>query len=188
MSSKRTPSKSGAKKLLIFGAMFGVVGAMVLVLASGFMVETTNTDDFCSKCHVMEPFRTSWQASVHGGKNPQGFAAQCVDCHLPHGNFVDYLVTKAITGTNDVYQNLTIDGKNFNWAANTEEYRLEFTFDSACHRCHHNLTPPGISKGGLIAHRSYLRGEANKMCAECHMHVGHKDMLQTVENFYAAEK
>ena len=41
--------------------------------------------------------------------------------------------------------------------------------------------------GGLLAHRSYLRGEANKMCAECHMHVGHKDMLQTVEEFYASE-
>ena len=188
MSNKGTPGKSGLRKMWILGAVFGVVGAMVVVLASGFMVETTNTDDFCVSCHVMEPFRTSWKASVHGGKNPQGFTAQCVDCHLPHGNFVDYLVTKAITGTSDIIHNLTIDGKSFDWAANTEANRLKFTFDSACHRCHHNLTPPGISKGGLLAHRAYLRGEAKKMCAECHMHVGHKGMLQAVKNFYASEK
>ncbi len=188
MSSKGAPGKSGIKKIWIFGAVFGVAAALVMVLASGFMVETTNTDEFCASCHVMEPFKSSWQASVHGGQNPQGFAAQCVDCHLPHGNFVDYLVTKAITGLSDVYHNISIDGATFDWAANTEENRLKFTFDNACHRCHLNLTPPGISKGGLLAHRAYLRGEANKMCAECHMHVGHKDMLKTVSDFYAAQK
>ena len=190
MSSKGTPKPkmSTAKKMWALGAMFGVVGAMVLVLASGFMVESTNTDEFCVSCHVMEPFRTSWKASVHGGKNPQGFTAQCVDCHLPHDGFVNYLVTKARTGLSDIYHNIWIDGESFDWAANAEENRLKFTFDSACHRCHHNLTPPGISSGGLIAHRAYIRGEANKMCAECHMHVGHKDMLQTVKHFYASEK
>jgi len=190
MSSKRAPKPkmSSAKKMWILGAVFGVVAAILLVLASGFMVESTNTDEFCAKCHVMEPFKTSWQASVHGGKNPQGFTAQCVDCHLPHEGFVNYLVTKAITGTSDIFHNFTIDGASFDWAANAEENRLEFTFDSACHRCHHNLTPPGISKGGLSAHRAYLRGEAKKRCTECHMHVGHKDMLKTVNDFYKAEK
>ena len=190
MSSKKAPKPkmSTAKKMWMLGAVFGVVSAVLLVLASGFMVESTNTDEFCAKCHVMEPFKTSWQASVHGGKNPQGFAAQCVDCHLPHEGFVNYLVTKAITGIGDVIQNVSIDGKSFDWAANTEANRLKFTFDSACNRCHHNLTPPGISSGGLIAHRAYLRGEANKMCAECHMHVGHKGMLKTVNKFYASEK
>jgi len=102
MSSTGSSGKFGLLKIWLFGAVFGVVGAVVVVLASGFMVETTNTDEFCASCHVMEPFRTAWKASVHGGKNPQGFAAQCVDCHLPHGNFVEYLVTKAITGTGDV--------------------------------------------------------------------------------------
>jgi cytochrome c nitrite reductase small subunit len=188
MSIKGTLRKLSQKRIWILGAAFGVAGAMILVLASGYMVESTNTDEFCATCHVMEPFKTSWQASVHGGMNPQGFAAQCVDCHLPHGNFVDYFVTKARTGASDVLHNMTIDGKNFDWAANTEKNRLKFTFDNACYRCHLNLTPPGLSKGGLLAHRSYMRGETDKMCAECHMHVGHKDMLQTVDDFYASEK
>jgi hypothetical protein len=55
-------------------------------------VETTDTDEFCASCHVMKPFRTIWKDAVHGGKNRHGFAAQCVDCHLPHGNFIEYLV------------------------------------------------------------------------------------------------
>ena len=79
------------RKGWLFGAIIGVVLTMVTVLASGFMIETTNTDAFCVSCHIMTPFRTAWQASVHGGQNPQGFAAQCVDCHLPHGNFFEFL-------------------------------------------------------------------------------------------------
>jgi len=184
MSNGEGRIKTSTRKIWILGTVFGVLCALVVVLASGFMVETTNTDAFCARCHVMKPFRTSWQDSVHGGKNRQGFAAQCVDCHLPHGNFVEYLFTKAVTGTSDVIQNLTIDGASFDWAANAEAHRLEFTYDSACRHCHYNLTGPGLPRGGLIAHRSYLRGEADKQCTTCHAHVGHKDMLFRVDNFY----
>lgn len=172
------------RKALWTGISMGVLLALVTVLASGFMIETTNTDAFCVKCHAMTPFRASWQESVHGGQNPQGFAAQCVDCHLPHGNFVEYLTTKAITGTGDVIQNITFDAQQFDWAANAEGNRLHFTFDSACRRCHHNLTPPGIPSGGLIAHRQYMLGNTAKRCAECHPHVGHKDMLETAARFF----
>ncbi|PLX96609.1 MAG: acetyl-CoA carboxyl transferase [Desulfuromonas sp.] len=184
MSNNKAPGTMGSIKIWLLGAVFGVVGALVVVLASGFMVETTNTDEFCASCHVMEPFRASWQASVHGGQNPQGFQAQCVDCHLPHGNFVEYLVTKAITGTSDVFHNLTIDGANFDWAANAEANRLEFTFDSACRSCHAELLPKGMKRGGFLAHRDYLNGFTKKMCAECHQHVGHKDMMEFVSAHY----
>ncbi|OQY19001.1 MAG: acetyl-CoA carboxyl transferase [Desulfobacteraceae bacterium 4572_35.1] len=184
MLSREAPAKSTSKKTWILGTIFGMFCALVVVLASGFMVETTNTDEFCASCHVMKPFRTAWKDAVHGGKNRQGFAAQCVDCHLPHGNFVEYLVTKAITGTGDVIHNMTIDGKSFDWAANADEHRLKFTYDSACRHCHYNLMGPGLPSGGLLAHRSYLRGETDKHCASCHPHVGHKDMLQQVKRFY----
>lgn len=175
---------AGGKKAWWVGLGMGVLLALITVLASGFMIETTNTDSFCVSCHAMTPFRTAWQESVHGGKNRQGFAAQCVDCHLPHGNFVEYLTTKAITGTGDVIENLTFDPVKFDWAANAEKNRLKFTFDSACKRCHHDLTPPGIPSGGLIAHREYMLGKVKKRCTECHPHVGHKDMLETADNFF----
>ncbi|MEN8141461.1 MAG: NapC/NirT family cytochrome c [Thermodesulfobacteriota bacterium] len=186
MVLKSEPARG--KKALWVGLFMGVLLALVTVLASGFMVETTNTDTFCVSCHAMTPFRASWKESVHGGQNPQGFAAQCVDCHLPHGNFVEYLTTKAITGTGDVIHNIGFNPEEFDWAANAEENRLDFTFDSACRHCHVNLTPPGIKRGGLIAHREYLTGKIKKQCVECHSHVGHKDMVETATTFFKRQK
>ena len=184
MASKGTGRPKRSKAALWVGLAMGLLLATVVVLASGFMVETTNTDTFCVSCHVMVPFRTAWKESVHGGNNPQGFAAQCVDCHLPHGNFVDYLFTKAITGTHDVIANMTIDPLQHDWAKNAEENRTEFTYDSACRRCHHDLTPKGIPYGGLRAHRTYLLGEIQRHCVDCHPHVGHKDMMKQVDTFF----
>lgn len=168
----------------VFGGVAGVVLTAIIVLASGFMIETTNTDTFCVTCHIMKPFRTAWTNSVHGGKNPQGFAAQCVDCHLPHGDFFEYFVTKAKTGTSDVIHNLYIDPKTYDWAEASEKNRLKFTFDNACRHCHHVLLPQGLSSGGFIAHRDYLRGDVKKRCTECHPHVGHKDMLIESDKYF----
>jgi cytochrome c nitrite reductase small subunit len=173
-----------SRKTWFAGLFAGLVLAIVTVLASGFMIETTNTDTFCASCHVMVPFRTAWQNSVHGGQNPQGFAAQCVDCHLPHDGFVKYLTTKAITGTSDIIHNLYIDPYEYDWAKASEENRLDFTFDSSCRRCHVNLTPPYLKRGGFIAHRAYLRGETKKRCTECHPHVGHKDMIDEAKKYF----
>ena len=74
MASEAAPQKSGSKKGWWFGVIVGIVLMVVIVLASGFMIETTNTDTFCVSCHYMQPFRTAWQQAVHGGQNPQGFA------------------------------------------------------------------------------------------------------------------
>jgi len=179
-SSKTKASKTG----WYFGILIGVILMAVIVLASGFMIETTNTDEFCVSCHVMTPFRTAWKNSVHGGQNPQGFTAQCVDCHLPHGSFIEYFTVKAKTGISDIIHNFTIDGKTYDWAAAAEKNRLNFTFDNACRRCHHNLTPPGMKSGGFIAHRTYLLGETTKRCTDCHPHVGHKNMIETANIFF----
>ncbi len=172
------------KKGWWYGVTVGVILTIVMILASGFMIETTNKDTFCAGCHVMKPFRSSWQEARHGGNNPKGFAAQCVDCHLPHGNFFQFFMVKGMTGTGDVIQNFYIDGAEFDWAGNAKKRRLKFTFESACRHCHHNLTPPGIPFGGLIAHRTYLRGDTTKKCADCHPHVGHKDMIETANKFF----
>ncbi len=188
MSFKELLEKLTRNKPLIIGLSIGILLTIVTVLASGFMVETTNTDTFCITCHAMMPSRISWQESVHGGQNPQGFRAQCVDCHLPHGNFVEYLTTKAVTGTGDVLQNVFFDPKEFDWAGNAERRREHFTYDSACRRCHHNLTGPGLTSGGFIAHRSYLMGRTSKKCASCHPHVGHKDLVGTTNEFFGIGK
>jgi len=184
MTSAETPKKPGSKKKWWFGLITGIVLSAITVLSSGFMIETTNTDTFCVSCHIMTPFRTSWQQAVHGGQNPKGLAAQCVDCHLPHGNFFEYFVAKARTGTSDVIHNLYIDAETYDWAGAADRNRLKFTFDSACRSCHHILTPPGMPRGGFLAHRSYERGDTNKKCVDCHPHVGHKNMIEITDNYF----
>jgi cytochrome c nitrite reductase small subunit len=185
-SSQKVQSKS--KKGWWFGLVIGAALTIVTVLASGFMIETTNTDTFCVTCHAMNPFRNAWTQSVHGGKNPQGFAAQCVDCHLPHGDFIEFVVTKAVIGTGDIIQNFTIDLEKFDWVGNSEKRRTIFTYDSACRRCHHRLeAAPGMPRGGFLAHRTYLRGETTKKCADCHPHVGHRDMAEAVARYFNQE-
>ena len=187
MTSAANPGKAAktGKMGWLFGVVAGIVLSAIIVLSSGFMIETTNTDKFCVSCHYMTPFRTAWQASVHGGQNPQGFAAQCVDCHLPHGDFVEFFTVKAVTGTSDVIHHLTIEPETYDWAGASEKNRLKFTFDSACRRCHHQLdAAPGMPRGGFLAHRAYLRGDTTKKCAECHPHVGHKNMNEMVNRYF----
>ena len=184
MTSPAQSKKNSGKKSGWLGVAVGAVLTLITVLASGFMIETTNTDTFCVTCHIMTPFQTAWKNSVHGGNNPQGFAAQCVDCHLPHGNFFEFLTVKAATGASDIAHNFFIDAKTYDWAEAANKNRLKFTFDSACRRCHHVLAPPGMKRGGFIAHRTYLLGETKKKCAECHPHVGHKNMLEEVDRYF----
>ncbi len=185
MTPSQETQRSENKRGWWVGLIIGVVLTTLTVLASGFMIETTNTDTFCVTCHAMTPFRDAWTQSVHGGQNPQGFAAQCVDCHLPHGNFIEYVTAKAITGTSDVIQNIIIDKEKFDWMGNSEKRRMKFTYDSACRRCHHQLdAAPGMPRGGFLAHRAYLRGDTTKKCAECHPHVGHKNMAEMVNRYF----
>jgi cytochrome c nitrite reductase small subunit len=183
MSPASKKHTSGMKKTLGLGVLGGVILTLILVLASGFMVEATNTDRFCVTCHAMKPFRTAWENSVHGGNNPRGVAAQCVDCHLPHGNFVEYIVAKGYTGSRDVYMNLTIDTALHDWAGRTK-FRREFTYDNACRQCHLDLQPKGMKVSGILAHAQYLNGSVDKHCVDCHEHVGHKDMLSEANEYF----
>ncbi len=176
------------KKSWLLGAVAGIFATVIVVLSSGFMIDATNKDVFCASCHIMEPFQQSWKQAVHGGNNRQGFAAQCVDCHLPHGNFLEYIVVKGLTGASDIFHNIYVDGAEVDWQENAEKYRLDFTYESGCRHCHSVLTPPGLSAGGFIAHRSFLRGTANRTCAECHPHVGHENMVETAEQFFGSKE
>lgn len=184
MTTETKPKKTKSKSKWVYGLAVGIVLSVMMVLASGFMIDMTNKDTFCVTCHIMIPFQQAWRESVHGGKNPQGFTAQCVDCHLPHGDFFQFLVAKAVTGTGDVIHNLYIDAEAYDWMGASERRRLKFTYDSACRHCHNVLTPPGMRRGGFLAHRSYLRGDTKKRCTECHPHVGHKNMADAVNRYF----
>lgn len=171
------------RKLLLIGGVAGVLISILGVLASGHMIKVTNTDTFCASCHVMVPFRQAWLESVHGGNNPQGVVAQCVDCHLPHGTLAEYIATKAYTGTRDIIMNMIIDPYTYDWSAR-REYRTEYTYDDSCRKCHLKLLSPKMGLKAVLAHREYLRKENKLRCVKCHEHVGHKDMMQYVNQYF----
>ena len=41
----------------------------------------TSQPQFCSSCHIMEPYYETWEADVHGAK----LEVACVDCHYAPG-------------------------------------------------------------------------------------------------------
>jgi cytochrome c nitrite reductase small subunit len=147
------------------------------------MLEVTNTDSFCVTCHAMQPFRNSWRQATHGGANAKGLEAQCVDCHLPHGDFTEFVTAKAITGTRDLFLNLIIDPATYDWAGRAQS-RREFTYDNACRACHNDLTPKGMRTAGILAHRQYLLGDLDKRCVDCHEHVGHENMITQAKQYF----
>lgn len=171
------------KKLLLAGGVAGVVFSIVLVLASGHMITLTNTDTFCVTCHSMNPFRQAWLDSAHGGNNPQGVVAQCVDCHLPHGTLVEYVAAKAYTGTRDIIMNMIIDPYTYDWSER-RKFREEYTYESSCRKCHAKLLAPKMGLKAILAHREYLRKENKLRCVKCHEHVGHKDMMHFVNQYF----
>ncbi len=170
-------------KKLLPGVLVGALLTVMVILASGFMIQTTNTDVFCVSCHVMKPFRVAWKMETHGGNNPKGLEAQCVDCHLPHGSFVEYITAKAYTGTRDIIMNMIIDPNTYDWAGRAK-HRRDFTYDNACRKCHANLTPYGMRTSGILAHMQYLVGDLDKRCVDCHEHVGHKNMVTEINNYF----
>jgi cytochrome c nitrite reductase small subunit len=181
MAHKNPPQN--IKRILFIGLLTGFILATGGMLASGYMIEATNKDNFCISCHAMKPFRTAWTKSKHGRLNSKGLVAQCTDCHLPHDGLINYISTKAYTGIHDIVQNLIIDPYEYDWIGRTEA-RREFTYDSACMACHQNMTPQGMTTSGILAHRAYLLGDLDKRCADCHQHVGHKDLKTEVNKYF----
>ncbi|MDH3718383.1 MAG: NapC/NirT family cytochrome c [Planctomycetota bacterium] len=57
-----------------------VVGALMLLTATvtAFTGWYTSRSEFCSSCHIMDPYYASWQESPHGN-------VSCIKCHFPPG-------------------------------------------------------------------------------------------------------
>lgn len=160
-----------------------LLGLVLLSLPFGWALferglHATGGSEFCSGCHVMEPMSYAWSRDVHGGANPNGVSAACVDCHLPWEGPFGHLLAKARTGLHDVWANTFYDLEAIDWRAKLER-REEYTYDSGCLKCHDRLkTAPMRSNKAVVAHRPYFVGQSEKTCVNCHPHVGHQDLAQ----------
>ncbi len=152
MSETPGSRKSRWSSAWLWGVLVGVAGVLVAVLASGYMIDATNTDKFCGSCHMMEPFKQSWQASVHGAHEPQGVCRPM--CRLPSApwqfcRLPDYQGQNR--GSTMPFSRCALMRRPLTGRGTRNGNRLDFTFDNACHRCHKNLLPPGLPRGGFLA-------------------------------------
>lgn len=155
---------------LIFIVFVLAIIVPVVALASWvgvqYAFEKTSDEPFCTSCHAMQAMGETFKQSVHGGNNRAGFTAECNDCHLPHDNVLNYLITKVRMGTNDLFTELTSDPADIDWIAKLE-HSDRYVYDSGCMHCHKNLK---ITSEWV--HESYFSG-GMESCLGCHKEVAH---------------
>jgi cytochrome c-type protein NapC len=160
-------------KKLFLVLFFGLIIGLAISLLAAELIEQTSGKDFCSSCHSMKTVSQAYSEDVHGGANALGFAAKCVDCHLPHDNVLHYVTAKAYSGTKDVLGEI-FWAKSFDWIANLKK-KEEFTYTSGCLKCHDlSIIRYEIPKA-FLAHKDFLSGKVPS-CLKCHEHVGHKNI------------
>ncbi len=179
MKEKKTSSRL---TIIIILITIGIVIGLLIAFASAVMIHKTSGEEFCAKCHTMKPMAESYNHSIHGGANDKGIVVKCVDCHLPHNSTMNYLITKAKTGSHDVYAETFYNLKKEDWEGKRKD-REYFVYDSACLECHSNLKNATMSNmKAFLGHKAYFSGKTNKTCVSCHPHVGHKDLGDYLKN------
>lgn len=169
------------KKLVII-AIIGVLIGILISYSTYVGVEKTAGENFCSSCHTMKPMVESYKLDVHGGNNQFGFKAQCTDCHLPHNNAANYLLTKAQTGINDVFFESFTNTSKINWQEKLKQPN-KFVYDSGCLKCHSNLQEESLqNQRAFLAHRAYFAKTTTQSCVDCHSNVGHKDLKEFIKS------
>jgi nitrate/TMAO reductase-like tetraheme cytochrome c subunit len=169
MRKLRRLVRSKALGLLVLG----FAGGLAVVAASGVALSWSSTTSFCMSCHEMRVVaEQGWMHSAHYD-NPGGVVAGCSDCHVPPA-LLPKLWVKTRDGVKDVWVHFLgeSDPEEMDWDALAESARGKI-HESACLRCHGNLTPKGASIKTLVAHRENERLPEPKSCLECHREEFH---------------
>ena len=147
-----------------------VVLSIVGLISMAGTVTYTARSEFCSTCHIMEPYFESWKASAHGN-------VDCVDCHYEpglletaEGKFKALSqLAKYVTGTQGTKP----------WAE---------VSDQSCMRsgCHSERLISGPIQFGRVKfdHRHHLletRRGRRLRCTSCHSHVMAGEHMKVTE-------
>ncbi len=172
------------KKWLLYPAGFVVILPVFTVsswLVTEKMLHETSGEAFCGGCHSMQPFTVAYRQDLHGGNSSHGIQAACTECHLPHDNLLNYLITKARFGIHDVWAELTYDLESIDWEGK-RKHRETYVFDSGCRQCHSDLQRGSMANAkAFVAHKPYFLGATEKACVSCHQSVGHDDLSSFIK-------
>jgi cytochrome c nitrite reductase small subunit len=137
-----------------------IIAIAAFVIALGTFVIVSDAPAYggtdaatCANCHVMEAAYENWYHAPHEK------VTECVDCHLPHDNFVNYWVEKGRTGAHDVYAFTT---GQIPTAIRADEHTQDI-IQGNCIRCHQD-TVESIMMGAP---------EFERRCWDCHRSVAH---------------
>jgi cytochrome c nitrite reductase small subunit len=162
------------RKVVAFTA---IATTMLLIFSYTFLtwsVGFTSSVDFCTvNCHEMGSSFREWQTSTHYD-NDTGVVAECADCHLPTG-FVPKIKAKIYFGIRDTVSHYFGDPENLDRKLLAESAAESITNDS-CQKCHKNLFPSGLPRGGRLAHSRMAEGEEGR-CVKCHRQMVHQSNI-----------
>jgi len=109
----------------------------------------------------------------HIFNNPQGFVADCMDCHLPapHDTF-DFFFAKTAHGIRDVVVHFLQE--EYDRQKNREKAYASFK-NEQCQKCHRNILYIPNKRGAMLAHRDvvYAKPGYEKRCVDCHRDLVH---------------
>ncbi|OPX29763.1 MAG: cytochrome c nitrite reductase small subunit [Candidatus Cloacimonas sp. 4484_143] len=143
-------------KTVILPIVAGIIVGLgfFILYVFNFTSYASEEPETCMNCHVMSTQYASWTHSSHFGE------ANCIDCHLPHDNFVHKLYFKANDGLRHSFIFLT----------RTEPEAIMIKKGGAvvvqenCIRCHKDVV---TQIGGM------LQGVENRKCWDCHRFTPH---------------
>ena len=179
-----------SKGAVILGLIVGFVIAVIFSLVSASKIIATGKAEFCGSCHEMKVFYETWEAGIHGPAHKGVVRAECADCHLPHDNLINYLISKVKFGINDYVAHLKGKGTPEHWLEHWKHkvpYKHQ-AYESGCRECHQNLVAEGIPLKAFTAHRQYELGMTRENCITCHQTVGHGDVITAMQEELARQK
>lgn len=168
----RSPSKMAVGAVVLLSALGGI-------LAWGGVnagLEHTNTEQFCSDCH-MNDVVPEYRQTVHYS-NRSGVKAICSDCHLPHEFIPKW--TRKIQAAKEVYAHVTgkVDTKEKFEAhrlemAEREWARMKANNSQECRNCH-NFDDMDFTQQKTVAQEMHSRAQdEGKTCIDCHKGIAH---------------
>jgi|TARA_B100000315_G_scaffold259319_1_gene314892 cytochrome c nitrite reductase small subunit len=168
-SVRRLPRPANKKQIII--AVLAT--AFVLIIFYSFTSVSyyySSTNYFCStQCHEMvQPYQEYLLSSHYDSR--KGVVADCADCHLPPG-LVDKWFVKTKQGVHDSLVHFFGDPENLDHNALKISARKNI-HPGACMKCHKNLFPSDLPRGGFKAHKAFENQEANN-CVDCHVNLVH---------------
>lgn len=160
----------------------GLAVGVVICFSTATALHETSKTSFCISCHEMRVVaEQGWMHSEHY-QNEAGVVAGCSDCHVPP-EFFPKMWTKTRDGIKDIWVHNfgESDPNRMDWDALALSARAKI-YDSACKKCHQDLTPKGASIKTLVAHRENQRLDEPKKCLECHREEFHGKFRLVLDN------